>query len=82
MTSPVVDIQSRFINALRTQASHKAEQRLQACPSPCPYGHRDRISQTAEQLLAHTKSEHVSDRVGLEEGQARHEVRDEAIKYW
>lgn len=75
-----VDIQSRFVNALRTQASHKAE-RSQAGSLPCPYGHQGMTIQSVEQLLGHAKSEDTSELVDLEKSQARRKVRDEAIKY-
>ncbi|KAJ4986121.1 hypothetical protein SVAN01_08385 [Stagonosporopsis vannaccii] len=79
MDFPQVDIQSRFVNALRTQASHKAESRLSG-PLPCPYGHDGRMFQNIDQLLDHTKAEHASELQGLDDKQGRVQVRDAVIR--
>lgn len=80
MTSPIVDIQSRFVNALRTQASSKAESRT-AGSLPCPYGHPGRTFQSVEQLYSHAKVEHASEIDGLDETQAKIGVRDAALEF-
>jgi hypothetical protein len=79
MTSPVIDIQSRFVNALRTQASSKTESRTVGS-LPCPYGHPGRTFQSVEQLYNHAKAEHASEIEALDEVQAKIEVRDAALK--
>jgi hypothetical protein len=78
MSSPVIDIQSRFVNALRTQASHKAEARAVG-PLPCPYGHHGRIFQSVEQLLDHAKAEHNTELRGLDDKQGLLKVREAAL---
>jgi hypothetical protein len=75
MTSSHIDIQSRFVNALRTQASHKAESRLTG-PLPCPYDHHGRMFQNIDQLLDHTRVEHASEIKNLDDKQARSKVRE------
>lgn len=80
MTSPIVDIQSRFVNALRTQASSKAESRT-AGSLPCPYGHPGRTFQSVEQLYNHAKVEHASEIDGLDETEAKIGVRDAALDF-
>lgn len=70
-----MDIQSRFIHALRTQGSHKADRRSLG-PWPCPYGHNGRMFQNVDQLLAHAKAEHPSEVTGLDESQERTKVRE------
>ncbi|KAJ8111228.1 hypothetical protein OPT61_g6133 [Boeremia exigua] len=75
MDIPAIDIQSRFVHALRTQASHKPEQRISG-PLPCPYNHKGRIFQTIDQLLNHTRAEHASEVEGLDDKQAYLKVRD------
>ena len=74
-----MDIQSRFVHALRTQARHKAEPRL-AGPLPCLYGHSGRMFQDIDQLLNHLKAEHVSELTGLDEKEARLKVRQAIIE--
>lgn len=78
MTSPVIDIQSCLVNALRTQASHKTESRA-AGPLPCPFGHHGRMFQSVEQLLEHTKDEHTAELDGLDNEQGRLKVREAAL---
>ncbi|KAF9691745.1 hypothetical protein EKO04_010308 [Ascochyta lentis] len=81
MSSGNIDIQSRFINALRTQPSHhKAE------PRPpkaflCPYcGHHGRVFRNAEQLLDHARTEHNTEFEGLASPQARAKLVQDAKK--
>ncbi|KAF1927420.1 uncharacterized protein M421DRAFT_101824 [Didymella exigua CBS 183.55] len=75
----MVDIQSRFVNSLRTQASNKTESRTVGS-LPCPYGHPGRTFQSVEQLYNHAKAEHAPEIEGLEEIQAKIEVRNAALK--
>lgn len=74
-----LDIQSRFVNALRTQASNKAESRLEG-PLPCPYGHNGRMFQTVDQLLDHARTEHSVEVQGLDDKQGRMKVRDSVVR--
>lgn len=72
MTSDNVDIQSRFINALRTQASHHKAEPRSVSTLTCPYvGHDGRVFQGVEQLLGHARTEHGEDFEGLASPQAR-----------
>jgi hypothetical protein len=74
-----VDIQSRFVNALRTQA--KTAETTQSNPLPCPYcTHQGRIFQNIDQLFNHAKVEHASILQTMETGQARVQVRNAAMK--
>ena len=58
MTSNV-DIHSRWVTALRTQAKTADAPHTDALP--CPYcGHSGRIFQSVDQLFSHTKVEHAS----------------------
>ncbi|UPX21243.1 uncharacterized protein EKO05_0011436 [Ascochyta rabiei] len=72
MSAGNIDVQSRFINALRTQASHhKAEPRSTNALS-CPYfSHHGRIFQSPGQLLDHARTEHSTEFKGLASPQAR-----------
>jgi hypothetical protein len=73
-----IDIQSKFVNALRTQA--KAEYPLSGA-LPCPFpGHHGRMFQSTDQLFDHAKTEHASELVKFSPEQARDEVRDAALK--
>lgn len=74
-----VDIQSRFVNALRTQASHKVTSGFIG-PLPCPYGHEGRIFENIDQLLGHTKLEHSAEIEGLNSDRARATLRDAITK--
>lgn len=79
MDLPHVDNQSRFGNALRSQASNKAENRFSG-PLPCPYGHDGRIFQTTDQLLDHARTEHASEVQGLDDKEGRLHVRNAIFK--
>ncbi|KAF1847404.1 uncharacterized protein K460DRAFT_57815 [Cucurbitaria berberidis CBS 394.84] len=71
-------VQSRFVNALRTQG--KAEYPL-ANALPCPYpGHHGRIFQSVDQLFDHAKAEHNAEIGSLEPRQARAQLREAALK--
>jgi hypothetical protein len=73
-----VDIQSKFVNALRTQA--KAEYPLSAA-LPCPFpGDHGRIFQSVDQLYDHAKSAHASEMAAFKPGQARDKLREAALK--
>jgi hypothetical protein len=74
-----VDIQSRFVNALRTQA--KTAKTTQSNQLPCPYcTHQGQIFQDVDQLLNHAEIKHVSILQTMETGQARVQVRNAAMK--
>ncbi|KAH6625746.1 hypothetical protein C7974DRAFT_313777 [Boeremia exigua] len=81
MELPHVDIQSRFVTALRTQASHNAGDRLSGS-FLCPYAHdhSSEVFQTLEQLLNHTRVEHASEVQDLDDKQGRLKVRDAVVK--
>jgi hypothetical protein len=81
MNFSVADIQSQFVNALRTPASSKPQYRV-AGPLPCPYGHQGRIFQSIEQLMDHTKVEHPSELTGLGEEEAKRRIRNKVIQAW
>ena len=71
-------LQSRFVNALRTQG--KAEYPISSA-LPCPYpGHQGRIFQTVDQLFDHAKAEHTSDIEGIDPRQAREQLKEAALK--
>jgi hypothetical protein len=71
-----VDIQARFVNALRTQAKTAEADSL-----PCPYcTHQGRIFQNIDQLLSHAKLEHAPILQAMETGQTRTQVRNAALK--
>lgn len=65
-----MDIQSRFVNALRTQA---AKEPRSAGTLPCPYLSQcqGRIFQDVGQLLGHARTDHKMDYDGLASPQAR-----------
>ncbi|KAF2107222.1 hypothetical protein BDV96DRAFT_654068 [Lophiotrema nucula] len=68
-----VDIQARFVNALRTQAKTVEQSDVLTCP----YGdHQGRIFQTFDQLFQHAKVEHTAILQGLDESKARSHVKD------
>lgn len=73
------DIQSRFVHALRTQASSKAESRLGG-PLPCPYGHNGRMFQTVDQLLDHARTEHSVEVQDLDDRQGRMKVHTAVVR--
>jgi hypothetical protein len=73
-----VDIQSKFVNALRTQG--KAEIPFSGA-LPCPYaGHNGRMFQSVEQLYDHAKTEHALQLASFKPGQARERLREAALK--
>jgi hypothetical protein len=74
-----VDIQSRFVNALRTQASRKASNRFIG-PLPCPYGHEGRIFQDVDQLLGHARTEHGAEIEGSSDERARNTLREAVMR--
>jgi hypothetical protein len=76
---PNVDIQSRFVNALRTQASSKPPLRLGGLLT-CPYGHKGRIFQNFDQLLGHARAEHAAKIGELNDEQAKISLRDTLIR--
>ncbi|KAF1967763.1 hypothetical protein BU23DRAFT_482364 [Bimuria novae-zelandiae CBS 107.79] len=78
MTSNV-DIHSRWVTALRTQA--KTAEAPPTDALPCPYcGHSGRIFQSVDQLLSHTRVEHPSLLEALHPEAARALVRDAALR--
>jgi hypothetical protein len=78
MDTGTVDIQSKFVQALRTQG--KAEYPLSGA-LPCPYpGHHGRMFQSVDQLHDHAKAEHASEVAKFKPGQARERLRDAALK--
>ncbi len=79
MEFPPVDIDSHWVHALRTQPSHKAEQRLSG-PLPCPYDHKCKMFSTFEQLVDHTRAEHALEVQGLDDKQARVKVHDAVVR--
>jgi hypothetical protein len=73
-----IDIQSKFINALRNQG--KAEYPLSGA-LPCPYpGHHGRMFQSVDQLYDHAQTEHAAQLASFKPGQAREKLRDAALK--
>jgi hypothetical protein len=73
-----VDIQSKFVNALRTQG--KAEYPISGA-LPCPYaGHHGRMFQSVEQLFAHAKAEHDGQIEGLNPDQAKEMLKKAALR--
>lgn len=78
MTSNV-DIHSRWVNALRTQAKTADAPPTDALP--CPYCHHSgRIFQTLDQLFSHTKVEHASLVEVFDPKMAREQVRVAALR--
>jgi hypothetical protein len=78
MTSNV-DIQARFVNALRTQA--KTADGPHSESLPCPFcTHQGRIFQNLDQLLSHAQVEHAAVLQAMEPSQARAQLREEALK--
>lgn len=75
MNMGTVDIQSRFINALRTQASHQKGEPRNIQAAACPYCEsQGRVFQSLEQLLDHTKLEHNSEIKRLSLPRAREKI--------
>ena len=71
-------VQSRFVQALRTQA--KAES-PPAGVLPCPYStHRCAVFKDVDQLFHHAKVEHASQIEGLDPRQARVQLKEAALK--
>ncbi|KAL5119298.1 hypothetical protein ACEQ8H_002785 [Pleosporales sp. CAS-2024a] len=78
MANVPVQIQSKFVNALRTQA--KAEYSLSGA-LPCPFpGHHGRMFQGVDQLLDHAQEAHPSDISGLSPSQAREKLKKAVLK--
>jgi hypothetical protein len=76
-----IDIQSRFVNALRTQASHHKAETQPATVLACPYvGHSGRVFQGVAQLLDHARTEHRTEFEGLPTAEARAKLMED-IKY-
>jgi hypothetical protein len=72
------DMQSRFINALRTQPKMESPLDLSL---PCPYpGHAGRMFLDIDQLYNHASYEHASDIASLEPSQAREELRTASLE--
>ncbi|KAH7076133.1 hypothetical protein FB567DRAFT_608774 [Paraphoma chrysanthemicola] len=71
-----VDIQSKFVNALRTQ---KTEIPLSGA-LPCPFGHHGRMFQSVEQLYDHAKTEHASHIANLKPSQAKEKLKLAALE--
>lgn len=72
-----MDIQSRFVNALRTQAAKEPTRESRPTGAlPCPYLSQcqGRMFQNAEQLLGHVRSDHREDYEGLESPKAREKL--------
>lgn len=77
-----MDVQARFVNALRAQAKMAGEPQPEALP--CPFcTHQGRLFQSVDQLFAHAKFEHtlLLEAMG-EPNQARAQVKNEALKLW
>ncbi|KAF2126052.1 hypothetical protein P153DRAFT_433857 [Dothidotthia symphoricarpi CBS 119687] len=78
MQPEYVDIQSRWVNALRTQSKseHPPTGAL-----PCPFdGHDGRIFLNIDQLFDHVRADHASEVKDLEPSQARAYLRDAVAK--
>lgn len=74
-----VDIHSRYVAALRTQA--KTAEAATTDAWPCPYcSHHGRIFQTADQLFSHATVEHAPVVQAMDPAQARAQVREAALK--
>jgi hypothetical protein len=72
MKTMTVDIQSSFVQALRTQAKSELV--------PCPYpGHYGRVLETLDHLYSHVKVTHTADFAGLRPSEIREPLR-ESIK--
>ncbi|KAF2864714.1 hypothetical protein BDV95DRAFT_508584 [Massariosphaeria phaeospora] len=74
-----LDIHSRFVTALRTQAKTAEAPPSDALPCPHCKNHA-RIFQTLEQLFSHAKAEHAAMLQAVEPAQARAQLRDAALK--
>jgi hypothetical protein len=72
-------IQSKFVNALRTQG--KAAELPLTGAIPCPYGHHGRMFQSLDQLYDHTKAEHAHQIEGLKPKDAREQLRDAVLRF-
>jgi hypothetical protein len=78
MDTGTVDIQSKFVQALRTQK--KTEWPLTGA-LPCPYpGHHGRMFLNLDQLYDHAKAEHGPQIDGLKSGQAREQLKEAVIR--
>lgn len=73
------DFQSRYINALRTQA--KAAEAPANAALPCPYPQcSGRIFITVDQLFGHAKDQHRDEILGLEPREARAHLQALSLK--
>jgi hypothetical protein len=78
MDAVPIDIQSRFVNALRTQG--KADYPLSGA-LPCPYpGHHGRMFQDINQLFDHASEDHHSEIAGLSPIQAKEKLKKAVLK--
>jgi len=78
MDNAPVDIQSKFVNALRTQ--QKAEYSLSSA-LPCPFpGHHGRMFQSIGQLWGHAKQAHDEEIAHLDPDQAKEKLKEAALK--
>ncbi|KAF2015220.1 hypothetical protein BU24DRAFT_173756 [Aaosphaeria arxii CBS 175.79] len=74
-----VDVHSRWVNALRTQA--KTTETFPSEPLPCPYcNHPGRIFQSADQVFDHAKADHASLLQAMDPNQARARVVKDAVE--
>jgi hypothetical protein len=81
MTSGNVDLEARYVEALRTQP--KSADAPLSDALPCPYcSHQGRIFQTVDQLFAHAKVDHaaVLQALQLDPARARAHVMDASMK--
>lgn len=73
-----IDIQSKFVNALRTQG--KADYPLSGA-LPCPYpGHHGRMFQDINQLFDHALDDHAAETAGLQPSQAKEKLKKAVLK--
>ncbi|KAH3956211.1 hypothetical protein HBH51_248110 [Parastagonospora nodorum] len=73
-----IDIQSKFVNALRTQG--KADYPLSGA-LPCPYpGHHGRMFQDIDQLYDHASDDHPSEIADLKPSQAKEKLKKAVLK--
>lgn len=74
-----LDIQSRFVNALRTQKYSNARSQPSSILS-CPFGHSRRHFQDFEDLLSHTRAEHTSETLNMNEYEIRMKVQTALVR--
>lgn len=79
MNPASINIQSRFIDALRTQPSHHKGEPRSASALSCPYcSHRGRVFQNLDQLWDHARTEHNSEFNGLASPRARDKLDNDS----